>query len=265
MKRQIATRLLYFLALTSITLAPFAPTAMADSRHRPAAQLQVIKGLVAQASAQSLTVRTSTQGDRNIQLTSTTQVTAGCQRISASTIRLGDSLEAQVRKDKHGALTAATVNLKDGEAKEFQGVVGAISPTSITVVTSKDSVMLAINADTRVIIHEHPGSLSAVTVGTHVEVDALRASDGTYTALVVKVESETVEVKGVITKISTTSMTIRKSDGKEVVVTLTDTTIARRDDHVVAVSSLVVGTRVEVEAVRNADPHRVAHRGPIGG
>jgi len=70
---------------------------------------------------------------------------------------------------------------------------------------------------------------------------------------VVKVESETVEVKGVITAISTTSMTIRKGDGKEVAVMLSDTTLARRDDHVVAVSSLAVGMRVEVEAVRNAD------------
>lgn len=253
MKRQFATRLLYCAALTIIAIAPFAPTAMADGRHRPTAQLQVIKGLVARASAQSLTVRTSTQGDRDIQLTSTTEVTAGGLRVSTSIIRLGDSLEAQVRKDKHGALTAATVKLKDDEVKEFQGVVGAISPTSITVVTSKDSVTLAINADTRVIIHEHPGSLSAVAVGTHVEVDALRASDGTYTALVVQVESETVQVEGVIKAISPTSMTITKRDHEEVVVKLTDKTIARRDDHVVAVSSLVVGTRVEVEAVRNAD------------
>ena len=250
MRRRIATR---FLFIVAVTLAVFAPVAAADARHRSAAQLQVIKGLVARASAQSLTVRTSTLGDRDIQLTSTTEVTAGGRRISPSIIRLGDSLEARVRKDKRGALTAATVKIKDGEAKEFEGVVGAISPTSITIVTSKDSVTVAINADTRVIIHEHPGSLSVVTVGTHVEVDALRASDGTYTALVVKVESETVEVEGVITAISTTSMTIRKGDGKEVVVKLTDKTLARRDDHVVAISSLVVGMRVEVEAVRNAD------------
>lgn len=233
-------------------LALMAGNAAARGRSHAATRLEQVSGVVTQASAQWLTIRTS-HGDRVLQLNELTAMRAGDRPAPLSSIRIGDKVKVQVRHESSGMDVATAIELDDEISSEIDGIVRLVSATSITVTTRDGDITVTLTPSTRVLIDGHPASASLIAVGSRAEIDATRDAGGSYTALLVKVESEVVEIEGTISAVSPDSLTIRRRDGSEITVSMTADTVVRQDDHLISAASLKPGMRVEVKALKNAD------------
>jgi hypothetical protein len=252
-QQKLRSLLIIAIVAFAAALAVTPDTALAG-RQRSVGRLDEISGVIIKASSQWLTVRTAKSGDREVRLTASTQVTVGDHQVSASTIRLGDKVEMHVRKESDNTFTAVSIALEDHQSgKEIQGIVRAVSANSITIKTLKDEVVVAVTVDTKFLINDKAASVAEVTPGALVEVETTLGADDKLVALVVKIESETVEIEGVVTAISPTSMTVRKRDGSTVDVALTKATIVRSGGKLTGPASIILGSQVAVEAVKNAD------------
>lgn len=222
-----------------------------DARQRSVGKTEEIVGIVTQTSATSLTIGTS-KGDRVVHLTSTTVVRVDGQPASVSAIAVGDKVEAHTATESDGTSTALMIEVESHPATELEGTVHTITATTLTVTTSTGDVAVTLTADTRFFVNGKTATASDIHPGDHVEVEAQEQTDKTLNALVVKVEQDTVHLRGVISKASSSSITVTTSTG-DVVVALTTSTLIRMDGKVVNASMLVAGGRVEIEAVRTAD------------
>lgn len=235
-----------------VWLAAFAMVpSTAAARQRAAAKSEEIVGIVTQVSATSVTIRTGTT-DRVVRLTSTTIVRLDGQPSTVSAIAAGDKAEAHTQTETDGTSTALAIEVESHPSTELVGTVKSLTATALTVTTSTGDVAITVTADTRFLINGHAGAAADVHTGDHVEVEVRENTDKTLTALVVKVQIDTVDIRGVITASSATSITVKTSSG-DVVVGVTTSTLIRMQGKVVNPSMLVVGSRVEVEALQQAD------------
>ena len=240
-----------------VWLAAFAMVpSSAVARQRAAAKSEEIVGIVTQVSATSVTIRTGTT-DRVVHLTSATIVRLDGHPSAVSAIAAGDKAEAHTQTETDGTSTALTIDVESHPSTELEGTVKSISETALTVTTSTGDVAITLTADTRFLINGHTGAAADVHTGEHVEAEVRENTDKTLTALVVKVQLTSVDIRGVITASSATSITVKTSSG-DVVVGVTTSTLIRMQGHVVNPSALVVGSRVEVEALQQADKRLVA-------
>jgi len=221
------------------------------ARQRATGKTEEIVGIVTQTSASSLTINTS-KGDRVVHLTSATVVRLDGQPSSVSAIAVGDKVEAHTQTESDGTSTALVIEAESHPATELEGTVKSITATTLTVTTSTGDVATTLTADTRFFVNGKTATAADIHPGDHVEVEAQEQTDKTLNALVVRVEQDSVHLRGVISKASTSSITVTTSTG-DVVVALTTSTLIRMDGKVVNASMLVVGSRVEIDAVRTAD------------
>ena len=206
-----------------------------------------------QASAQSLTIRSSNHVDRVVQLTTATQVRIGGQASAVTAIHVGDQVEVHATSASDGSLTAVSIQLEDDASEEIRGVVKEVTASSLTVTTAKGDVTVALTADTHVFADDAPALATAIQTGLHVEVEATRLADGTFAATLVKIESKAGEIEGVITASSPTSITVRKRDGSLVDIAIAPSTVVRLGGKASTAAMLTIGSSVEVEALQNAD------------
>jgi hypothetical protein len=221
------------------------------ARQRASAKSDEIAGIVTQTSPSSITVRTAT-GDRDVRLTSSTVVRVDDQASSISAIAVGDKVEVHAQKEADGTSTALTVEVESHPSTEVEGTVKAVSATSITVTTSASDVLIALTTATRFLANGQTATTADVHVGDRVEVEVREQTDKTLAALVVKVQSESVHVRGTIAAVSASSITVHTATG-DVIVALTSSTLIRMQGKVTNASMLLVGSRVEVDAVHRAD------------
>jgi len=240
-----------------VWLAAFAMVpSTAVARQRAAAKSEEIVGIVTQVSATSVTIRTGTT-DRDVHLTSTTIVRLDGHPSTVSAIAVGDKAEAHTQRETDGTSTALAIEVESHPSTELEGTVKSLTATTLTVTTSTGDIAITITGDTRFFINGHTGAAADVHTGDHVEVEAQEQTDKTLTALVVRVQIEAIHIRGVITASSATSITVKTSSG-DLVVGLTTSTLIRMQGQVVNPSMLVVGSRVEVEALQQADKSLVA-------
>jgi Cu/Ag efflux protein CusF len=237
------------------TIAMLPSTAVAE-RQRATSKTEEIVGIVTQVSATSLTIRTATV-DRDVHLTSATIVRADDQPSTIAAIAVGDKVDAYTQKETDGTSTALAIRVESHPSTELEGTVKSVTATTLTITTLTGDIAIALTADTRVLINGQTGSPSDIHPGDHVEVEIREQTDKTLTALVVKVQFDSVHIRGIISAASTTSITVKTTSG-DVVVGVTTSTLIRMQGKVVNVSALVVGSRVEVEAVQKADKSLVA-------
>jgi len=253
-KQQSASSLILSIMVWLAAFAMVPSTAVA--RQRAAAKSEEIVGIVTQVSATSVTIRTGTT-DRVVRLTSATIVQLDGHPSTVSAIATGDKAEAHTQTETDGTSTALTIEVESHPATEIEGTVKSLTATTLTVTTSTGDVAITITGNTRFFINGHTGAAADVHAGDHVEVEAQEQTDKTLTALVVKVQIESIHIRGVITASSATSITVKTSSG-DVVVGLTTSTLIRMQGQVVNATMLVIGSRVEVEALQQADKSLVA-------
>jgi hypothetical protein len=139
---------------------------------------------------------------------------------------------------------------------QFEGTITAASATSITVHDSHgNDVVLALTSTT--VIRKGDATLAAgdLNVGDQVHVKATSANN-VNTALQIEVQTPEaqqepgpeLEIEGIITAASATSITVHDAHNADVVVELTSTTIIRKGETTVAAADLRVGDRVHVKA-----------------
>lgn len=89
----------------------------------------------------------------------------------------------------------------------------------------------------------------------HVEIDAVRNSDGSLTALRIEAEDDQhlVEIEGVVTAIGNGSVRVRTRAGDELTIVVPADAIIRLDERLVPLSMLKIGDRVEIDARRNGN------------
>jgi hypothetical protein len=254
MKQQSASSLILSIMVWLAAFAMVPSTLVA--RQRAAAKSEEIVGIVTQVSATSVTIRTGTT-DRVVRLTSTTIVRLDGHPSTVSAIATGDKAEAHTQTETDGTSTALTIEVESHPSTEIEGTVKSLTATTLTVTTSTGDVAITITGNTRFFINGHTGAAADVHTGDRVEVEAQEQTDKTLTALVVKVQIESVHIRGVITASSATSITVKTSSG-DVVVGLTTSTLIRMQGQVVNATMLVIGSRVEVEALQQADKSLVA-------
>jgi hypothetical protein len=241
------------LALVLVAVLSALPATASEGRHRSAKSVAEFAGIVTQVSSQSLTIRSSNQVDRVVQLTTATTVRIGGQASTVAAIKVGDQVEVHATAAADGSLTAVSLEIEDGASEDIHGVVKTVTTTSLTVTTATGDVTVALTADTHVFADDAPALATAILTGLHVEVDATRLADGTFAATLVRLESKAGELEGVITAVTPTSINVRKRDGSSVAITIASTTVIRLGGDASTAAFLTVGSTVEVEAVQNAD------------
>jgi uncharacterized OB-fold protein len=221
------------------------------ARQRAAAKSEEIVGIVTQTSASSLTVRAA-NADRDVRLTPSTVVRVDDRAASISAIAVGDKVEIHTQKEADGTNTALTIEIESHPSTEVAGMVKSVSAASITVTTATADVVIALTSNTRFFANGQAATAADVHAGDRVEVEVREQTDKTLAALVVKVQNESVHIRGTITAVSASSITVHTATG-DVVVALTSSTLIRMHGKVTNASMLLAGSRVEVQAVHRAD------------
>jgi hypothetical protein len=234
------------------TLAAMALPLTLAARQHAATSSEEIVGIVTQISATSMTVQTS-RDTRDVLINSATVVRLDGHASSISAIAVGDKVEVHAQRNSDGTSTALVIDAESHPHIGLEGVVKSASATSLTITTANNGdVVVNLTADTHFFVNGQKATAADIHTGDHVEVEAQEQTDKTLNALVVTVEIDNVYLSGVISAASATSITVKTSSG-DVVVGLTSSTLIRTDGNVVDASVLVIGSRVEVEAVRKAD------------
>lgn len=221
------------------------------ARQRAAGKTEEIVGIVTQTSASSLTVRTAS-GDRDVRLTSGTVVRVDGQANTIAAIAVGDKVEIHSQKEADGTSTALTIDVESHPSTEVEGTVKSVSATSLTVTTATGDVVITLTSTTRFFANGQTATAADVHAGDRVEVEVREQTDKTLAALVVKVENESIHLRGTISAVSASSITVHTTTA-DVVVALTSSTLIRMQGKVTNASMLLIGSRVEVQAVHRAD------------
>ncbi|HEX3070608.1 MAG TPA: DUF5666 domain-containing protein, partial [Thermoanaerobaculia bacterium] len=139
---------------------------------------------------------------------------------------------------------------------QFEGTITAASATSITVHDSHgNDVVLALTSATSIRKGDTTLAAADLKVGDQVHVKATSANN-VNTAQQIEVQAPdtqekpepVLEIEGIITAASATSITVHDSHDDDVVVALTSTTIIRKGETTVAAADLKIGERVHVKA-----------------
>jgi hypothetical protein len=139
---------------------------------------------------------------------------------------------------------------------QFEGTITAASATSITVHdTHGKDVVLALTPATSIRKGDATLAAADLKVGDQVHVKATSANN-VDTAQQIEVQTPDgqqppepeLEIEGIITAASATSITVHDSHNADVVVALTSTTIIRKGETTIAPGGLKAGERVHVKA-----------------
>jgi len=148
---------------------------------------------------------------------------------------------------------AAARQRASGKTEEIAGIVTQISATSLTIRTATADRSVHLTAATVIRVDDQPASVTTIATGDKVEAHSQKETDGTFTALVIEVQSHSSsELSGTVRSITATSLTVTTTTG-DVVLTLTSATHFFINGRSVAAADVHVGDRVEVEGREQTD------------
>jgi len=231
-----------------------------------------IEATIVSVSATELVVRNSRGETFTVVINEQTVIRHGNLVLTTADLSPNDRVHVKAKKDGE-KLIAVEIKLQNDEEDddesskvEIEGIVAAVSPTSITVLNNRGSQTAAIVATT-VIRHGHRTLTAAdIKPGDRVHVKAQRAADGTLVATEIKVQNEAdddddhstkVEIEGTVSAISPASITVLNSKGSQTAA-IVATTVIRHGNRTLTATDIKTGDRVHVKAQRAADGTLVA-------
>ena len=243
-------RITLFLSL--LILLSFGNLAFASNgRRRASGNTERLEGVLTAVAANQVTVRTA-KSDRIVNLTASTVVKINGVKSTASALNTGDKVEVQAMKASDGTLTAAAVEVDNDS--EVSGVVSDVSSTSLTITTKNGDATFTVDDNTVVILHGVKTTVSVLQKGDNVEVHWVAGPNDTRIARLINAHSDVVNVEGKVTAFSGDSITVQpNSGGDPVTLAITPDTVIQADAHQTSVTTIAVGTRVEIKAIKNAD------------
>jgi hypothetical protein len=210
-------------------------------------------GLVTAVTSTSVTVNRLNGVTAIFAITPSTVFSQGANILTAASLVVGDHVN--VRVNSGAPATALRIDI---DLAALVGKVSAISGNDITLVTNKGfSRTVAVSATTTYVMGGNPATLANVTVGSSIVAVGLIGADLTTldaTKIYIRQEAgHSVTYHGVITAVSTTSLTVNRNDGVTTTFTITPSTVITEGSASMTVPSLAVGDTVNVE-VNSTNP-----------
>jgi len=151
-----------------------------------------LEGLITAISSSSITVDdASTHGPVTAAIAPTTVIRKGNQTLSATDLKVGDRVHVKASVEGDGSLTAFEIMLQqssndngEGQTRELEGLITAVSQTSITVNNASTGGPVTAKITSNTVIRKGNTHLtpSDLKVGDRVHVKTTVNSDGSLTA-----------------------------------------------------------------------------------
>ncbi|HEY5111078.1 MAG TPA: DUF5666 domain-containing protein, partial [Acidimicrobiales bacterium] len=203
-------------------------------------------GYVTAVTATSVTIQKWDGTSSTYTLTPTTTYTEGQSASTLASLVVGD--RADINASPSAPTTATSVNI---ELAQLFGTVKAISGSSITISDPQGfNRTIVVSSSTTYSNDGAAGTLADVVVGSRI------AAQGTIDANLTSLDAVSVAVgtaghkdstSGVVTAVTSSSVTIQGKDNALTTYTFTPTTTFSEGSVTLSASSLVVGDRVDVE------------------
>jgi hypothetical protein len=209
-------------------------------------------GYVTVLSSSSVTLDRLNGVTEMFTITPTTTFHQGSTQLTAANLVVGDRVN--VRVNSSAPTTALAIGI---ELAALTGRVSAVTGNAITITTNKGfSRAISVSTTTTYTMGGAPATLANVTVGSEIVAVGLIDADLTTldaTKIAIREVGHSVTYRGVVSALSTTSLTLNRNDGKTTTFTITPTTIITEGAASMTVPSLAVGDTVDV-AVNSANP-----------
>jgi RNase P/RNase MRP subunit p29 len=132
--------------------------------------------------------------------------------------------------------------------QSVEGVVTSVTPTQIVISHDGQSLTYAVVASTSFAMRGAAASITNVTVGSHVRIVASTTSSSTAGLVIISAsESAATSVKGIVTAITPTSITLATRSGL-VSFTINASTVFMKDHQALVPTDVTVGAEVRVVA-----------------
>jgi|GEM_PF-1323546 len=232
-----------------------------------------LEGLVTAISSSSITLNDArSHKPATALIDAKTVIRKGDHAATTADIKVGTRVEVKATVASDNSLTATEIKAEDdgtnddnGEAREFEGLITAVSASSITIADSHThgDVTAALTATTIIRKGQTPVKAADLVVGQRVHVKATANADKTLTATEVIVQDgedqgddqhEQKEFEGTIASVSASSITIHDSrSSSDVTINITATTVIRKGGTKLAASDLKAGDHVHIRTETTAD------------
>jgi Fe-S cluster assembly scaffold protein SufB len=197
--------------------------------------------------AKTITIAPIRGANVAIKVVNSTLITRKGKPATFAKLRVGDKVNLN-----YFASTKQASKVEDTPGLyEIHGTVEAVDTTAntVTVASEEGGISVTLNVDTSTVIQRNgaPATLADLLVGDKVEA---KYDSATMLASSIKTEVEDSDFYGTIAALDLTANTITitpESGGADVVLNVTNSTVFKKNDAVVAFADMVVGDKVEAE------------------
>jgi co-chaperonin GroES (HSP10) len=180
----------------SVTVSGSAATVVVELQKKQATirgagqSTRELEGLITAISATSITVNDASSGPQTAAITPTTVIRKGNTTLTPADLKVGDRVHVKASVGPDGMLTAFEIMLQNGETtgggqtKELEGLITAVSGTSITVMNASTAKPETAAITMSTIIRKGNTTLTPadLKVGDRVHVKTITNPDDTLTA-----------------------------------------------------------------------------------
>jgi hypothetical protein len=221
-----------------------------DNRHRFHYEFT---GVVSAVSSTSITLQRSSITTSTLTIAPTTTIYEGTTPVTAAALAVGQRVE--ITRSHSAPTVAKRITI---EVATLAGTVASVSGSVITI-TGGEGFTRTIDVSSTTTFSEGgaAATLSDVIAGAKIVAKGLVSSDqSTLDALSVNIVA-LKDVKGNVTAVSTSSLTVKGSDGTLTTLTITPATVFYEGTSVVTSAALVVGQNVDVSRLNAAPSNAV--------
>ena len=209
--------------------------------------LPKVDGVVASITSTSLTLTAKDGASKSVALAATTTYTKFGKAATAATIVVGDKVHAEGTLEASGNLAALSIRI---DAPKVDGEVTAVSGNVITVAGKDGSKTVTVATGTTYTRAGAAAALTDVTAGSRIHTEGTLQSDGSLTAVVVKIQLP--KVHGEVTAVTATSVTVSGKDTAHTFV-INAATAYTKGGVAAKSSDVTAGTHVDAEGPAASD------------
>jgi len=204
-----------------------------------------VHGTVTAVSATSLTINRLNHTPGTYAITAGTVITQGSTVTTAASLVVGDKVG--IVANSAAMTTAFKINI---ELAHLVGTVSAVSGNNITIIAGQGfSRTVVVSPTTTYTKAGGAATLSDVVVGVKIDAKGTIDVNGTTldaVSVAITVPGHSVTLRGVVSAVTGTSLTISRPNATSATFTITPTTVITEGTTVMTAASLVVGDRVNV-------------------
>jgi len=208
-------------------------------------------GYVTAVTASSVTVTLRSGSTATFTLTPTTTYTEGSAPSTIASLVVGDRVRVQVSASSSSTATAITIELA-----QLFGKVTSVGTNTITIGDPQGfSRTIVVNSSTKYTLNGAAGTLADVVVGSQIYAQGtIDTNQTSLDALSVNIRTEqhSDSVRGTVTAVTSSSVTVQDVNGTSTTISLTPTTIYSEGSTTSSASALAVGQHVCVQVSSSA-------------